>query len=137
MTVSAASADVLRRWIAGGPPPTAALEWDCSINGQRCAAPARESEAMVLPSLIPPPLSDVMVNALIALGRDTGMVEISGRIAADGAGFMSGLSVNSATSPELAAAVLLEVGRIRWEPARLRGVAVNTSVTMDIHFGRK
>jgi len=132
LSLTVASVEALRRWAAGGPPPAAALEWDCSVNGQRCAAPARDSEA-----LVPPPLGDVMVNALIALGRDTGIVEISGLIAADGGGFMSGLSVNSATSPELAAAVLLEVGRMRWEPARLRGVAVNTSVTMDIRFDRK
>lgn len=134
LTLTAASAEAVRRWASGGPPP-AALEWDCSINGQRCAAPGRESEVVVLPSLLPQPLSDVILNALIALDGGVGSVEISGTIGADG--FSSGLGVNSATSPELAAAVLLEVGRIRWEPARLRGGTVNTSVTMDIHFGRK
>ena len=135
LTLTVASVEALRRWASGGPPPAAALEWDCSVNGRRCAAPARESEVVVLPSLLPQPLSDVILNALIALDGGAGSVEISGTIGADG--FSSGLGVNSATSSELAAAVLLEVGRIRWEPARLRGVAVNTSVTMDIRFDRK
>lgn len=133
LSLTVASVEALRRWVAGSPPP-AALEWECSINGQRCAAPARESE-VVMPSLLPQPLGDVVVNALLALGRDTGIVEMTGTIGVDG--FLSGLSVSSATSPELAAAVFLEVGRIRWEPARLRNVAVKTSVTMDVHFGRK
>ena len=131
MTLSAESTQILRRWISGGSPPAAALEWACTVNGQGCAAPARESEA-VPPTLVPQPLGDVMVNALIALGRGTGIVEMTGTIGADG--FLSGLSVSSATSPELASAVLLEVNRLRWEPARLRGVAVNTMVTMEIRF---
>jgi hypothetical protein len=131
MTLSAASAQVLRRWASGGPPPAAAMEWECTVNGQRCTAPARELDAMVLPSLIPQPLGEVMVNALMAVDGK-GTVEMTGTIGADG--FLSGLSVSAATSPELAAAVLLEVGRLRWEPARLRGVAVSTSATIDVRF---
>ena len=131
MTLSADSTRVLRRWASGGPPPAAALEWECTVNGQRCATPSRESELMP-PSLIPQPVGDVMVNALIVLGRGTGIVEMTGTIGADG--FLIGLSVSSATSPELAAAVLAEVGRTRWEPARLRGVAVNTAATLDVRF---
>jgi hypothetical protein len=130
MTLSAASAQVLRRWASGGPPSAAAFEWECTVNGQRCA-PARESDAIVLPSLVPQPLGDVMVNALMAVDG-TGIVEMTGTIGADG--FLSGLSVSSATSPELATAVLLEVGRLRWEPARLRGGAVTTSATIDVRF---
>ena len=134
MTLNAASVAALRRWAAGGPPPVAPIEWECAVNGQRCAAPARESEASFPPSLVPSPLSDVMINAVTALHGGVGIVEIGGTIAADDGGFMSGLSVNSATSPELAVAVLAEVARMRWEPARLRGKPANTSVTIDIRF---
>lgn len=131
LSLTAGSVEALRRWASGGPPPASSIEWDCSINGQRCAAPARAS-GMVLPSLLPQPLGDVMLNALLALDGGTGIVEMTGTIGVDG--FLSGLSVNSATSPDLAAAALLEVGRMRWEPARLRGVGVITAVTMDIRF---
>jgi hypothetical protein len=49
-------------------------------------------------------------------------------------GLPSGLSVSSATSPGLAVAVLAAVRQMRWEPARLRGVPVSTSMTLEIRF---
>jgi hypothetical protein len=47
---------------------------------------------------------------------------------------MSGVGVTSATSPGLAAAAVVELSRMRWEPARLRGIAVDTSVTIEMRF---
>jgi hypothetical protein len=142
MALRAASAEALRQWVSLGTPPAGPLEWECTSNGVRCSPPPRAPSterhdadpvaAVVMPSLVPQPLSEMMINALIALHGRTGVVQMSGVIASDG--FMGRLSVNSATSPELAAAVVVEVGRMRWEPARMRGLPVDTSVTMEIRF---
>jgi len=138
--LGAASAAALRQWASGGPPPARPLEWACTIDGRRCDLPDRVPDTghpvvnppAALPMLAPQPLGEILLAALARLDGQPGIVEMTGTIAADG--FMSGVSVSSATSPELAAAALAEATRLRWEPARLRGIPVNTSVTLDIRF---
>jgi hypothetical protein len=75
-----------------------------------------------------------MLNALTAPGGGERIVQLSGVIAADG--LLGGLSINLATSPELAAAALAEAALTRWEPGRLRGVPVNTLVSVQIQVAR-
>jgi hypothetical protein len=140
LTLPAASVAALRRWASGGPPPVAPIEWGCRSKGKPCIAPtlapvtgrgdAVPDAPAVMPLLIRQPLSEIMLNALTALGGGEGIVQLTGVIGADG--FLGGLSINSATSPELAAAALAEAGRTRWEPGRLRGVPVNTLVSVQI-----
>jgi len=144
LTLPDASVQVLRRWASGGPPPVAPIDWNCTSRGKPCTAPKVEQIAgrddavggapVVMPSLIRQPLSDIMLNALTAPGGGERIVQLSGMIAADG--FLGGLSINSATSPELAAAALAEAGQTRWQPGRLRGVPVNTLVLVQIQVAR-
>lgn len=93
---------------------------------------ALPDESAVFPSLIQEVPDELALQALVALDGRPGSVAISGRIDADG--FPTGLRVSSATSPELAAAALVAAGQMRWEPARLRGVPVDTSITMEVRF---
>lgn len=140
LTLSAASVDALRRWASGGPPPVAPIEWDCMARGRPCNVPKLEQgkehvdavpgKAVMMPSLIRQPLTEIMLNALTGLGGGQAIVQLSGMIAADG--FLGGLSINSATSPELATAALAEAERTRWEPGRFRGVPVSTLVSVLI-----
>jgi len=139
LTLPAASVQALRRWASGGPPPVAPIDWNCTSKGKPCTAsklePVTERDAVadtsvVMPLLIRQPLSEIILNALTAPGGGERIVQLTGVIAADG--FLGGLSINSATSPELAAAALAEAGLTRWEPGRLRGVPVNTLVSVQI-----
>lgn len=120
LTLPAASVEALRRWASGGPPPVAPIEWQCASKGKPCDAP----------KLIPQALSDGMLGALTAPGGSQAIVQLTGVIGADG--FLRRLSVNSATSPELAAAALAEAERMRWEPGRFRDVAVDTLVSVHL-----
>ena len=122
--VSAASASAMRRWISGGPPPAPPPEWECTSTGARCVAPN--------PALIPQPLGEIIVSALAKLEGKPGSVQMSAVITTDG--FLTGASVSSATSEDLAAAVLAEVSRLRWEPARLRDVPAIASATLEVRF---
>ena len=120
----------------------APIEW--FRQGQACTAPklapvtergdAVADASVVMPLLIRQPLSEIMLNALVAPGGGERIVQLTGVLAADG--FLGGLSINSATSPELAAAALAEAGLTRWEPGRLRGVPVNTLVSVQIQVAR-
>jgi len=142
MALRAASADAVRRWVSGGQPPAGPLEWECTSNGAPCTASARESRtttddavpaaAVALPSLVRQPPGDLVLDALVALDGRPGIVQMRGTIGTDG--FLSGASISSATSPELAAVALMAARQMRWEPARLRGVPVNTSMTLEIRF---
>ena len=85
-----------------------------------------------MPSLIRPPAGEFASDAIVALEGRPGIVQMRGLIGADG--LPSGLIVSSATSPKLATGVLTAVRQMRWEPARLRGVPVDTSMTMEIRF---
>ena len=120
LTLSAASVRVLRRWASGGPPPVAPIEWQCASKGRPCSAPTLISRAV----------TEHMTIALTAPGTSGAIVQVTGVIAADG--FLKRLSVNSATSPELAAAALAELERTQWEPGRFRDVAVDTMVSVQI-----
>jgi hypothetical protein len=143
LTLPAASVQALRRWVSGGP-PAAPMDWNCTSKGKPCTAPKLEpvtergdavaDAPVVMPMLIRQPLGEIMLNALTAPGGGERIVQLTGVIAADG--FLGGLSVNSATSPELAAAALAEAGQTRWEPGRLRGVPVNTLVSVQIQVDR-
>ena len=140
LTLPATSVQALRRWASGGPPPVAPIDWNCTSKGKPCTAPKLEpvtergdavaDVSVVMPLLIRQPLSEIMVNALTAPGGGEHIVQLTGVIAADG--FLGGLSINSATSPELGAAALAEARLTRWEPGRLRGVPVNTLVVVQI-----
>lgn len=139
LTLSAASVEALRRWASGGPPPVAPIEWHCTSKGKPCNAlnlkQANEHgdavpEKAVMPSLIRQPLTEIMLNALTGLRGGQAIVQLTGVIAADG--FLGGLSINSATSPELATAALAEAERTRWEPGRFRDVPVSTLVSVLI-----
>jgi len=144
LTLPAASVQALRRWASGGPPAVAPIDWNCTSKGKPCTAPKLEpvtergdavaDASVVMPLLIRQPLSEIMLNALTAPGGGERIVQLTGVIAADG--FLGGLSINSATSPELAAAALAEAGLTRWEPGRLRGVPVNTLVSVQIQVAR-
>ena len=142
MELRSVSADAVRQWVTGGPPPERPVEWECTWSGWRCAAPtaerlagrddARPDESAVFPSLIQQVPDELALQALVALDGRAGSVAMRGMIGTDG--FPSGLRVSSATSSELAAAALVAAGQMRWEPARLRGVPVDTSITMEIRF---
>jgi hypothetical protein len=142
LAVRGISADALRRWVSGGPRPTGPPEWECTSNGGPCAAPSREPGArredtvadpeVVMPSLVRMPSTEFVSDAIVALEGRPGIVQMRGLIGSDG--LPRGLIVSSATSPELAAGALTAVGQMRWEPARLRGVPVDTSMTMEISF---
>ena len=140
LTLSAASIQALRRWASGGPPAVAPIEWNCTSQGKPCTVPKLErgdavgNASVVMPLLIRQPLSEILINALTTPGGGERIVQLTGVIAADG--FLGGLSINSATSPELAAAALAEAGLTRWEPGRLRGVPVNTLVSVQIQVDR-
>ena len=144
LTLPAAAIQALRRWASGGPPPAAPIDWNCTSKGKPCTAPKLEpatergdtvaDASVVMPLLIRQPLSDIMLNALTAPGGGERIVQLTGVIAADG--FLGGVSINSATSPGLAAAALAEAGLMRWEPGRLRGVPVNTLVSVQIQVDR-
>jgi len=144
LTLPAASVQALRRWASGGPPPVTPIDWNCTSKGNPCTAPklkpvtergeAVADASVVMPLLIRQPLSEIMLNALTAPGGGERIVQLTGVIAADG--FLGGLGINSATSPELAAAALAEAGLMRWEPGRLRGAPVNTSVSVQIQVAR-
>ncbi|SRR5260221_1484848 len=136
------SADAVRRWVSGGQPPPGPIEWECTSTGGSCATPARKPKAgpddaasgapVVMPSLVQQPPGEFAFDALVALDGQPGIVQMRGLIGADG--LPSGLIVSSATSPDLAAAALTAVSQMRWEPARLRGVPVITSITIEIRF---
>lgn len=122
--LNAASAAAFRKWTRGGAPPSQPLEWECESNGARCAAPH--------PALISQPLGEIMMSALTQLDGKAGSVDMSGIITPDG--FLTGVTVNSATSEALAAAAITEVSRLRWEPARLRDLPAITSARLDLRF---
>jgi len=61
-----------------------------------------------------------------------GTVVVEGRIGIDG--FASGLRVVSAVHPALASAALEAVQAERWEPGRVRGVAVEVPLRMTIDY---
>jgi Carboxypeptidase regulatory-like domain/Gram-negative bacterial TonB protein C-terminal len=144
LALRAASADVLRRWLSGGPSPAAPLEWECTSNDGPCDVRPRETGAgrdgavsagsAVMPLLVQQPPGDFAFafDSIAALEGRPGVVQIRGLIGEDG--LPSGLIVSSATSPELALAALTAVRQMRWEPARLRDVPVTTSMTMEIRF---
>jgi hypothetical protein len=140
LTLPDASVQALQRWAAGGPPPVVPIEWFCTSTGQPCTAPKLETGrergdgSVVMPLLIRQPLSEIMLNALTAPGGGERIVQLTGTITADG--LLGGLSIGSATSAELAAAALAEAGLTRWEPGRLRGVPVNTLVSVQIQVAR-
>ena len=120
--LSAASLAAIQKWMSGGPPPSQPLEWECTSEGARCAAPA--------PVLVSQQVGDIMLSALARLESKPGLVQMSGLINTDG--FLAGASVSSATSEELAAAALAEISRLRWEPARWRDAPAVTSATLDV-----
>src|SRR4029079_16235960 len=93
-----------QKWTSGGPRPAQPLEWDCTSRGARCVSPE--------PMLMPQPLGEIMMSALARLEGKPGIVQMSGIIATDV--FLTGASVSSATSEELAAAALAEISRFRW-----------------------
>ena len=142
MELRAVSAEAVRQWVAGGPPPERPVEWECTWSGGACAAPAAgrqagrvdafPAEPVVFPSLVQQVPDELALQAFVALDGRQGSVQIRDMIGTDG--FPNGLRVSSATSPELAAAALTAVGQMRWEPARLRGAPVDTSMTMAIRF---
>jgi len=119
LTLRAASADALRRWVSGGPSPAGPIEWECTSSA-------------VMPLLVQQPPGEFALEAIVALAGRPGIVQIRGLIGDDGS--PRDLIVSSATSSELAAAALTAVRQMRWEPARLRGVPVRTSMTMEIRF---
>jgi hypothetical protein len=141
LSLRAASADAVRAWLSGGASP-GPLEWECSSNGRPCDVQSREPEAgrdgavsaalAVMPLLVEQLPGEFLLDAIVALAGRPGIVQLTGVIG-DG-GLPSGLSVSSATSPGLAVAVLAAVRQMRWEPARLRGVPVSTSMTLEIRF---
>jgi hypothetical protein len=136
LALSPASVEALRRWASGGTPPAAPIEWNCTSKGRPCTAAGTSAVDLpiVMPLLLPQPLSEIMLNALTAAGAAEGIVQLTGVVAADG--FLGATSINSATSPELATAALAEAGQMRWEPGRFRGVPVSTLVSVHIQVNR-
>lgn len=142
LALRAESADALRRWVSGGPTPAEPLEWQCTSSRGPCDVRPREPGAgrkgavsdasAVMPVLVQPPPREFAFDAIVALEGRPGVVQLRGLIGSDG--LPSGLIVSSATSPEVAVAALAAVGQMRWEPARWRGVPVDTSMTMEISF---
>jgi hypothetical protein len=64
-----------------------------------------------------------------------GVVEIEGRIGTDGV--FTPVRVVSADHPALEAAALESLGRMTWEPARLRGIPVDVPLTVTIDVRRE
>jgi len=131
LTLRAASADALRRWVSGGPSPAGPIEWECTSSHGPCDGAVSAAPA-VMPLLVQQPPGEFALEAIVALAGRPGIVQIRGLIGDDGS--PRDLIVSSATSSELAAAALTAVRQMRWEPARLRGVPVRTSMTMEIRF---
>jgi len=142
LALRAASADALRRWVSGGPSPAGPLEWECTSNGGPCDArpggpetgrdDAVSAASAVMPLLVQQPSVESAFDAIVALDGRPGIVQMRGLIGDDG--MPSGLVVSSATSSGLAATALTVVRQMRWEPARLRGLPVSTSITIEIRF---
>jgi TonB family protein len=67
--------------------------------------------------------------------RIEGTVVVEGRIGTDG--FPTGLRVVSAGHPELAKAAVAALKELQWEPARIRGVAVEVPLSLTIEYKLK
>ena len=86
MELRAVSAEAVRQWVAGGPPPERPVEWECTWSGGACAAPAAgrqagrvdafPAEPVVFPSLVQQVPDELALQAFVALDGRQGSVQI-------------------------------------------------------------